>query len=399
MKTGLFTEGVFICEEQCPSVPGSDLVCMPLTIKKLMEKTDDYEIYTADCPPNDFEFQVKVYLDESIEAGGKRLLGVTSIEYMDEYGDIVHQKCVFEILNNWRAYEEICRYGDISYMPGTYKEVVKQAKGFATVVGMEEIKQQLRDEVLWPLQHKELVERYRLHPLNGMLLYGPPGCGKTYIAQKFAEEAGMDSKVVTAGGITGCYIHQTAENIKEMFDNARAQAPFILCIEEIDALVPDRSKVGFEHGTVDLQESINEFLAQMNNCGKDGVFVIGTTNNQAALDKALLRTGRMDKIIYVGMPDEDTRKTLIDYYLQERPQEDAIDTAELARQTKGMNASDIEFLVNSVAMKAARTEALITFEMLSEQAKTQRRSVSMNKISCKNGFPTLMTTSDIVGFV
>lgn len=289
--------------------------------------------------------------------------------------------------------------GNFAEDPFLFEELPSSPKGFADVVGMEEIKQQLLDEVLWPLQHKELVERYRLHPLNGLLLYGPPGCGKTYIAQKFAEEAGMNSKVVTAGGITGCYIHQTAENIKEMFDNARVQAPFILCIEEIDALVPDRSKVGMENGAADYQESINEFLTQMNNCGKDGVFVIGTTNNQAALDKALLRTGRMDKIIYVGMPDENTRKALIEFYLHDRPQEDVIDTTELARQTKGMNASDIEFLVNSVAMKAARTEALITFEMLNEQAKTQRRSVSMNKTSCKNGFPTLMTTSDVVGFV
>lgn len=252
-------------------------------------------------------------------------------------------------------------------------------KGFDCVVGMEELKQQLRDEVLWPMQHKELMEQYRLHPLNGMLLYGPPGCGKTYIAQKFAEETGMNFELVTAGSVTGYYLHQTGEKLKEMFDNARQKAPCILCIDEIDSLVPDRTRVGLESGAVDINESVNEFLSQMNNCSKDGVFVIGSTNNPYALDGALLRTGRMDKIIYVGLPDGESRKALIEYYLKNRPQDEGIDTVELARLADGMNASDIEFMINSVAMKAAMTQALITFDNLAEQAKTQRRSVYMPK--------------------
>lgn len=253
------------------------------------------------------------------------------------------------------------------------------AKGFDSVVGMEELKQQLRDEVLWPMQHKELMEQYRLHPLNGMLLYGPPGCGKTYIAQKFAEETGMSFEFIRAADVTAHFMHQTAGNIKELFDRARQKAPCILCIDEIDSLVPDRSQVGLESGAADVHESVNEFLSHMNNCSKDGVFVIGSTNCPNSLDPALLRTGRMDKIIYVGMPDEDSRKALIEYYLKDRPQDEDIDTLELARLADGMNASDIEFMINSVALKAAMAQAPISFESLVEQAKTQRRSVYIPK--------------------
>lgn len=257
------------------------------------------------------------------------------------------------------------------------EEVV--AKGFDCVVGMEELKQQLRNEVLWPMQHKELMEQYRLHPLNGMLLYGPPGCGKTYIAQKFAEESNMNFELITAADVTAHYMHQTSGRIKEMFENARMKAPCVLCIDEIDSLVPDRSQVGLESGAADVHESVNEFLSHMNNCSKDGVFVIGSTNCPYSLDPALLRTGRMDKIIYVGMPDEDSRKALLEYYLKDRPQDEDIDTLELARLADGMNASDIEFMINSVAMKAAMAQAPISFESLAEQAKTQRRSVYIPK--------------------
>ena len=252
-------------------------------------------------------------------------------------------------------------------------------KGFAAVAGMDELKAQLTNEVLWPLEHKELMEQYRLHALNGMLLYGPPGCGKTYIAQRFAEESGMSFRFVSAGDMGSRYIHDTAVNIKDMFDKAKSMAPCILCIDEIDSLLPDRSHIGIEGACADFVESVNEFLSRMNNCNRDGIFVIGMTNNPLALDPALLRTGRMDKIIYVGMPDETSRKALLEFSMKDRPQDEGIDFAELARLSDGMNASDIEFMVNSVAMASAMTQTPITFDKLAEQAKTQRRSVYLPK--------------------
>lgn len=331
------------------------------------EVTDDtpHLVPTVDLETGDI-YDVDLY--NYVWVDGKR----TNMWFTED-GTLIKPRTDFEGVQNG-VQEEV--QSDVQ--EDTQEEEVA-AKGFDCVVGMEELKQQLRDEVLWPMQHKELMEQYRLHPLNGMLLYGPPGCGKTYIAQKFAEESNMNFELVTAADVTAHFIHQTAGKIREMFENARKKAPCILCIDEIDSLVPDRSQVGLESGAVDVHESVNEFLSHMNNCSKDGIFVVGTSNSPYSIDPALLRTGRMDKIIYVGLPNEESRKALIEFYLKDRPQDEGIDTSELARLADGMNASDIEFLVNSVALKAAMAQAAISFDALAEQAKTQRRSVYIPK--------------------
>lgn len=248
-------------------------------------------------------------------------------------------------------------------------------KGFASVAGMQGLKQQLEREVLFPLRNKELMLRYRVHPLNGMLLYGPPGCGKSYIAQKFAEESGMSFEMVSSGSLSGKYAHETANAVKNMFARAAIKAPCVLCIDEIDALCPNRIDNPSE-GDVDWNESVNEFLTQMNNCSQKGIFVIGTTNNPTSIDSALLRTGRMDKLVYVPLPDEECRRAMLELHLKDRPQDEGIDLTLLAKLTKGMSASDIEHLVNAVALEAAFSQENITYKMLSDQARTQRRSVS-----------------------
>lgn len=394
-----------LSEEWCAFVPGSEKSggAFVLRIRDLIEATDQYEIYEAVDDHENIEgtFKIKVYLDSEVQAHGKLHLGKTTELEWDVNGIPVNKSCVFEIIVGWEEYLEVYRNEDDScdddFFEDDYSNICSnpsdnnhktdesvtedgpQDKGFAAVAGMEELKEQLRNEVLWPLKNKELMEKYRLHALNGMLLYGPPGCGKTYIAQRFAEESGMNFKFFSAGSLGSFYIHQTASNVKDMFEDAKKQAPCILCIDEIDSLLPDRSQVGVEGGCSDLVESVNEFLSRMNNCSKDGIFVIGSTNNPLALDAAVLRTGRMDKVIYVGLPDEESRKALIEYNLKGRPQEEGIDVGELAKIADGMNASDIEFMVNFVATQAAMNQVLITFEKLAEQAKTQRRSVYIPK--------------------
>lgn len=436
MTKRVLSNGSFLNEVWCAFVPGSQgSFGLGMEIGDMIEATDEYQIYEAVdwMLFTDYKFKVKVYLDPEIKATGNMLLGKSSDCQWDINGVPLNNSWVYEFVDGWDEYKKVLRdnsevsesttatedddddseektyeeyvdeeTGDIYRLredgtaeyqneDGSYpsdhklsvmkkkKKKAAPSKGFAAVAGMEELKEQLRNEVLWPLNNKEVMEKYQLHTLNGMLLYGPPGCGKTYIAEKFAEESGMNYKFVSAGSLGSCYIHQTASNVKKMFEDAKAQAPCILCIDEIDSLLPDRSQVGVEGANADLVESVNEFLSHMNNCSKDGIFVIGSTNNPLALDTAVLRTGRMDKVIYVGLPDKDSRKALIEYNLRNRPKEKGIDMDELANLTDGMNASDIEFMVNSVAMQAAMTQTSITFERLAEQAKTQRRSVYIPK--------------------
>ena len=251
------------------------------------------------------------------------------------------------------------------------KAKVKRGNGFADVAGMDDLKDLLQKKVLFILKNKEKAERYRLTPPNGMLLYGPPGCGKTYFAEKFAEESGFNYKFIKASDLGSIYVHGAQGKIAELFNKARQQAPVIICFDEFDAMVPDRSSRSAEN----IAGEVNEFLSQLNNCAKDGIFVIGTTNQPERIDKAILRKGRLDISVYIPEPDANTRKLMFDLYLKDRPC-DPIDTQRLADLTDKYVASDIAFIVNDAAMIAAFRDEPLTQSGLEDSIKSTRPSLT-----------------------
>ena len=232
--------------------------------------------------------------------------------------------------------------------------------GFADIAGMDELKEMLRKRVILILQDKELAEKYKLTPPNGMLLYGPPGCGKSFFAEKFAEETGFNFILVKASDLGSIYIHGSQGKIADLFKKAEENAPTVLCFDEFDAFVPNRS--GDNMGSNQAGE-VNEFLTQLNNCSKRGIFVIATSNRPDKVDPAVLRTGRIDKQVYVPMPDETARKLMFELYLKDRPSE-GIDYEELAKKADGYVASDIAYVVNEAATIAAFNRENITQELL-----------------------------------
>lgn len=219
--------------------------------------------------------------------------------------------------------------------------------GFAGIAGMEELKAALHADVVRPFLERELYERYKVSIPNGMLFFGPPGCGKTFIARRLAEEIGCTYIEVKPSDIASTYVHGTQEKVGQLFQKAREQAPTVLFFDEVDAVLPSRE------GQLDhsYASEVNEFLTQLTDCHKHEIFVIAATNRPEKIDPAILRTGRLDKVIYIPPPDEDARRELFAMQLQGRPLAD-IDIHRLASQTHGYVASDISFIVNEAARSA-----------------------------------------------
>ena len=248
--------------------------------------------------------------------------------------------------------------------------------GFSAVAGMEDLKRQLRSDVIEVLANKEEALKYGLTIPNGMLLYGPPGCGKTFISEKFAEEAAYNYRYVKSSDLASTYLHGSQEKIAELFNDARKNAPTILCIDEFDALVPKRDVIN----NASQSAEVNEFLSQLNNCGNDGVFVIATTNRPDKIDSAVLRSGRIDYKIFVPTPDFEARKELFSIILKDRPVEKSIDYDKLAKITEGYLASDISAIVQMAAREALRAKSPIAYSLLLDAAKSMTPSLSKSQI-------------------
>ncbi len=182
-------------------------------------------------------------------------------------------------------------------------------QGLDKVAGMRVLKDLLRREVVAPIRNPEPYRKYGLSIPNGILLYGPPGCGKTYIARQLAEELGHYFVEIIPSELASPFIHQSVIKIRDLFDTAAEQAPAVLFIDEFEALVPSRETLG---GHQDYKSAeVNEFLAHLNSCSEKKIFVIAATNQPTKIDAAVRRTGRLDKLIYVGPPDEEARREML----------------------------------------------------------------------------------------
>lgn len=256
------------------------------------------------------------------------------------------------------------------------KAYKKKGDGFSAIAGMQNLKDILYNDVIRALNEKELYESYGITIPNGMLLYGPPGCGKTFISEKFAEEVGFNFLQLKPSDIKSKYINETEEKIGEIFKEAAEKAPTIVFIDEIDAVVPSR-----EGDLHQMQAApVNEFLAQMSNCSEKGIFVIAASNRPEKIDPAILRTGRIDRIIYLPPPDFQARVTMFKLYLKKRPVDLGLNYESLAEMTENYMSSDIKFLVDEASRLALKTKARITKEIFDEVISEIKPSISFNEL-------------------
>lgn len=257
------------------------------------------------------------------------------------------------------------------------KKEKKKGSGFEQIAGMRALKEILYTDVIRALSEKELYASYGITIPNGMLLYGPPGCGKTFIAQKFADEIGYNFIMIKPSDLKSKWVNATEENIGKLFKEAEANQPTIIFIDELDAIVPSREG-DLHQGTA---SAVNEVLAQMTNCGERGIFVIGATNRPEKIDAAILRAGRLDKTVYLSPPDKAAREEMFKLYLKTRPVDLSVDYEILSLMTENYVSSDIKFLIDEASRQALKTKSRITMQILQAVIKENKPSVTLKEIN------------------
>jgi SpoVK/Ycf46/Vps4 family AAA+-type ATPase len=214
---------------------------------------------------------------------------------------------------------------------------------------MTEVKQRLEAAFLAPLRNPDLVRLYGKSLRGGLLLYGPPGCGKTFIARAVAGEMGARFLAVSLAEILDMYVGQSERNLHELFETARRSAPCVVFLDEIDALGQKRSHLrnNAARGTV------NQLLAELDGVQNlnEGVYVLGATNHPWDIDVALRRPGRFDRMLLVLPPDEEARQAVFRFHLQSRPVAN-VDLGRLARQTDGYSGADLAYICENAAERA-----------------------------------------------
>lgn len=216
---------------------------------------------------------------------------------------------------------------------------------FASVAGMEEPKQRLTRSFLLPLKTPAMVKQFGKAVSGGLLLYGPPGCGKTFLARALAGEIGARFINVGLNEVLDMWFGESERKLHELFENARRLAPTVLFFDEADALGQRRTQLRGSAG----RNLVNQLLSELDGfAGKnEGVFFLAATNHPWDVDPALRRPGRFDRLIFIPPPDADARRALFRLKLEGRPVAAGLDEAHLVQKTEGFSGADIEGVVNA----------------------------------------------------
>ncbi len=221
------------------------------------------------------------------------------------------------------------------------------------VGGLEEIKKSLVEAVEWPLRYAPLFERTGVKPPQGILLAGPPGCGKTLLAKAIATESQVNFISVKGPALLSMYVGESEREVRDVFRKARQAAPCIIFFDEMDALIPTRRS-----GSADshvAERVLSQFLAELDGIEElKGVLVLGATNRLDLIDPAILRPGRLDLVLEIPPPDRLARMEIFTVHLRNKPLAAEMDAEQLAAQTEGFTGADIEAVCRRAALEAVR---------------------------------------------
>ena len=227
--------------------------------------------------------------------------------------------------------------------------------------GLEEIKQELNEGVEWPLIYKKIFKKAGIRPLNGILLFGPPGCGKTLLAKAVATESQSNFITIKGPEIFSKWVGESERSVREIFRKARQAAPSIIYFDEIDAISSSRGSVQGSH----IYDSIvNQILVEMDGIeNRKGIIIIASTNRPDLVDAALLRPGRFDRLLHVTAPDHEARLKILQVHTKDMPLADDVPLNKIVQVTEGYSGADLENVCREAGMQAIR-EKLEKLEMI-----------------------------------
>lgn len=221
------------------------------------------------------------------------------------------------------------------------------------VGGHNSIKERLKEAVEWPLKYPHLFEEAGCRPPKGILIAGEPGCGKTMLAKAIANESKVNFISVKGPALLSKFVGESEQGVREIFHKAKQAAPCIVFFDEIDALVPMRGGGSLDSGVA--ERVLSQFLTELDGIEElKGVLVLGATNRIDMLDPAILRPGRFDEIIKIGMANEKDRREIFDVHLRDKPIAPEVDNNDLAAQTEGLSGAEIASVCNTAAIIAVR---------------------------------------------
>jgi transitional endoplasmic reticulum ATPase len=231
-----------------------------------------------------------------------------------------------------------------------------QKTTFEMVGGLHDVKADIKESMIIPLMRKDVTTRFKLEPPKGILLFGPPGCGKTMLMKALASELGVEMISIKCSDLMSKWYGESENRVAELLRTARERAPCILFMDEIDSVAKRRDMYTADDVTPRL---LSILLSEMDGIDKSaGVIVVGSTNKPDLIDQALMRPGRLDKIIYVPPPDYNERMEIIHVHLVGRPVQKDVDLAEIAKKTERFSGADLANLVREAATIAVRREMM-----------------------------------------
>ncbi|MCK4791109.1 MAG: CDC48 family AAA ATPase [Desulfobacteraceae bacterium] len=239
--------------------------------------------------------------------------------------------------------------------PSAIREVFVEVPDvkWSDVGGHENIKQELKEAIEWPLKYPDIFRKAGTNPPKGIMLYGKPGTGKTLLAKAVANESGVNFISIKGPQLISRYVGESERGVRETFRKARHAAPTILFLDEIDSLVPRRGSSSTDaHVT---ERVISQFLTEMDGIEElKGVVVLAATNRLDLVDPAILRSGRFDLLFELPLPDEKTREEIFKIHTKNKPLNGTVDLKKLAKEIEGRTGSDIEFVCRKASMFAVR---------------------------------------------